>query len=98
MKTTWEEKDIICGCIVHGGANADFSPPSGNTAKWTYKIGFDASRDKDNIAFVAMTDGMITGYFTKKEAAKWLNKHEMKPMTHNRFIEVMNFLRDCYLP
>jgi len=60
MEYIWTEKDVICGRIVCKVPHDNFKV-DGWTAKWTFKIGFDATKKpaEGRYLLLAMTDGMV---------------------------------------
>jgi hypothetical protein len=99
MKYNWELKDIVAGKIVCKDPSyqkRDFFQANGNSAKWTYKIGFGYWEDGQRPTLNAMTDGMIHSFKNDQELVDYLNKCELIPMPHKWLIETMNYLRDCY--
>jgi len=94
MKYTWTEEDIIPGRFVC--KNRKFDKPTGNSAKWTSKIGFLPTAKGTKYCLISMTDGMVNTYESKQELADSLNQNEMMPMPHEWLVETINYLRDCY--
>lgn len=95
MKYSWESNDIICGRIVCSNPDKDRFDAS-QTANRTYKIGFVNGGGKSNLVLIAMTDGMVSGPKTTQQLVDHLNTEDYMPMPHRWWVEVINYLRDCY--
>ena len=93
MKYIWTEEDIICGRFVCKPIKD--GKVEGWQAKWTHKIGYYGGGNKS--CLIAMTDGSVSlRDESPANIADFLNENQMIPMPHNRLIETMEYLRDCY--
>lgn len=91
MKYTWEPTDIKPGIFVckHYSYNhyKKFTP-CGNTAKWTYLIGY--SFDKlYSYTLIHLDDGEIGRFRTVEEMCKSLNKQDLIPMPVEWLVELI---------
>jgi len=100
MKYIWEPNDIIPGRIVckhFSYQRNDAFIPCGNSAKWTYKIGYRSGGDNgEKYVLVCMADGLVRKGTTREKLAEDLNADELIPMPHKWFIKQMDWLRDSY--
>ena len=99
-KYVWEVDDIEPGQIV----TRLTSPPNSDNlsfmASVSYKICWHGHGDKQKWAKVAVTDGMIFMYESKKRLIDALNTddHGYRPILIDDYIRMMSYLRDQAAP
>ena len=94
MKYEWEKEDIICGRYVCKPFDAHNHKVLHWDAKWSYKIGYYGCGNT-KCCLVSLIDGSVTLInSSKEEIAVYLNDNDIIPMSHNRLVETINFLRN----